>query len=232
MLCAFAATAQNPGVILHTESGVYSPITIWYPELAIHSLSWCYRIAGDSLRKGDTLQVMVKTDAGAYRLVDRVVSETMAPSDSWTTIAVDCLIDDDLRLTTGNFMYTGIAGFRCGLGMRHRPEPALRRARHLMYVQIDHSRSQRVLALEPALEVQRFPMHAELGFDYTCIVKVLTVNWQISDALGRVVLRGFLDARFGKQNYSIETQGLSPGRYTLTLGEGSAALNDHFTLSR
>ena len=232
MLCAIAATAQNPGVLIETEAAVYRPVTKWYPELAIHSLSWRYRIAGDSLRKGDTLQVMVKTDAGAYRLVEPVVSETMAPSDSWTTIAVDCLIDDDLRLKTGNFMYTGLAGFRCGLGMRYVPEPAPRRARHLMYVQIDHSQSQRVLSLEPALEVQRFPMHAELGFDYTCIVKAATVNWQISDALGRVVLRGFLDARFGKQNYSIETAGLRPGRYTLTLGEGSAALNDHFTLSR
>jgi hypothetical protein len=55
-------------------------------------------------------------------------------------------------------------------------------------------------------------------------------GWSISNASGREVGSGIINAHRPSESFSIELYQLKPGRYSFTIGEGSDSLSEFFTI--
>ena len=74
-----------------------------------------------------------------------------------------------------------------------------------------------------------YESNSDLRFNHTSIISG-EKEWTITNNMGRIVQRGYLDASKGDNNYTILIYDLPKGNYTLEIGDRSDAVDESFTV--
>ncbi len=176
----------------------------------------------DSLRVDDTIRIQGYLNYQFYYISRYVLAQTL-PKDSSCRLYI-----------TGQYNDKGFEQSQiillCGMSLINKVDTNVHKAYEVLLYLGKHFPV--ILQPEPhdsKLDVDDYPSGNEIRFRYYSSSHG-SFNWTLTGNMGRQLLHGFLDVTVGENPYTIFIENLPAGKYTLTIGNGSDAEYDTFTV--